>query len=703
MAAYLIVTTIIFLAAIQDTESTLTTAQERSLENREQVAKNIELSNFVFQRLIPLETDLEHLITSSHLLLQQYSGQVSTQQRRLSFQQYCMTLTQLDMPTRVKQLNLLPTPINPRYAHTLGQLTKLCQSTNTNLGLLATHERYLGRIHQALKKLQQDLNDANEHLRNSIQSGGFHALTAMESQQQLLQKTSLLLEGTLALLLVFAVIIQIIFFKILNTRLGTLSQYARNIAEKIFSKQPFVAPDCTGQLAQSLASTGLQIQQLLQDISKQATDAENARGAAEKLAFYDPLTRLENRRYFTKRLKEEAKLAIRSPEHKLMLLYIDLDNFKTINDSLGHSAGDKLLKMVADRLAKAARGGDCLARLGGDEFALLAHNDTHQQGSQLAQRILDLLEPAFIIDNRSFKVTASIGIASTIDAHCSPEDLLRHADLAMYQAKKHGRNTYRFFEHQLNVAAQEKIALLNNLRLSIEQNHLTLHFQKKCNISTMRCCGLEALVRWNHPEMGLISPGDFIPVAEESGLIFPLGEWVLNEACRTTASFFHQGIKLPVAVNISARQFYETELPVQIERALEQFSLPADMIEIELTESMLMQNVEQSIATMQQLKRIGVTIALDDFGTGFSSLNYLKNFPFDVLKIDRSFIRNVTQCKREQAIATSILELAHKLNLIVVAEGIETRQQLNFLAAHRCHIAQGYLLHQPSPASELVT
>ena len=422
----------------------------------------------------------------------------------------------------------------------------------------------------------------------------------------------------------------------------------------------------------------------------------------EHLAYHDALTGLPNRPLFVDRLIVALAQAGRANQ-KLAVFFLDLDHFKNINDSLGHSAGDTLLKAVADRVRRCVREGDTIARFGGDEFTLLIPTiENVEDAAKIAQKITETLKIPFMIAERELFVTTSIGISMYPNDGSDAETLVRNADSAMYRAKDQGRDNYQLYAPAMNARALERLALENSLRKALSNDELVLHYQPLVDISSKSIVGLEALIRWNHPERGLLSPAHFISAAEVSGLIVPIGNWVLVTACRQL-KIWQKRIDpdLTVAVNLSARQFQQGNLTSEVMQALEQTGLDPGSLELEITESSAMQNAENSIHTLRELKALGVRISMDDFGTGYSSLNYLKRFPIDTLKLDQSFVRDVTTDRGDAAIVSAVISMAHSLDLKVIAEGVETAEQLAFLQKQRCDYIQGYFFSAPLSVEDL--
>jgi len=417
----------------------------------------------------------------------------------------------------------------------------------------------------------------------------------------------------------------------------------------------------------------------------------------EHQANYDALTGLPNRNLLHDRLHQSV-YGQRLPR-AVAVVFIDLDHFKFVNDSLGHSIGDELLKAMAERLRLMLRDGDTVARLGGDEFVLILNDQSSEEVIYRAmQRITAELAQPIAIDGKELVVTCSAGISLYPQDGPDVGTLLKNADAAMYRAKEHGRNNFQFYTAEMNERVNERLALENALRRALERNELALHYQRRVDLRSGAIVGAEALVRWMHPEWGLVHPARFIPLAEETGLIVPIGEFVLREACRQARAWIDEGLKPGViSVNLSARQFRQEGLVRRVSRVLVDTGLDPQHLEMELTESTVMHNVEVAIATLQGLKSLGLSLSVDDFGTGYSSLAYLKNLPIDKLKIDRSFVRDIGAGAEanEGVLAQAIISLGHNLNLHVVAEGVETDAQVRFLKKHKCDEVQGFFYGEP--------
>ena len=414
------------------------------------------------------------------------------------------------------------------------------------------------------------------------------------------------------------------------------------------------------------------------------------------LAQYDPLTGIPNRQFFNDQLTRATARA-RRDGRKVSLLYLDLDAFKVVNDTLGHDAGDQLLQEVADRIRRSVRAGDVVARLGGDEFAVLLEGLAAPRDVEaMASGLLEVISKPYHIADRQLTITTSIGITVYPSDNADTQMLLKNADIAMYKAKDSGRNTFKFFHQAMHASLMEYHELERDLREALQLGQFHLAYQPKVNVHINQLQGLEALLRWNSPTRGVVNPNDFIPVAEESGHIIPLGYWVLHEVCRAINAWREKGLTLvPVSVNVSARQFQQPEFHRRIADVLAKHDIDPSLIEIELTEGLMMEDTEAAQRELAQLKKIGLRISIDDFGTGYSCLSYLRRFPIDVLKIDRSFVKEIGTSRDGESIIDAIISLAKSLRLETVAEGVETPAQLNYLLDHGCHVVQGFLFGKP--------
>jgi diguanylate cyclase (GGDEF)-like protein/PAS domain S-box-containing protein len=430
--------------------------------------------------------------------------------------------------------------------------------------------------------------------------------------------------------------------------------------------------------------------------NEDVTDRKVAEERVQYLAYYDALTGLPNRTLLKDRLTK-ALADARRQKYKIALLFLDLDRFKDINDSLGHAVGDLFLQEVAERLKRFAREQDTVSRLAGDEFLImLTHINDISDAAVAAERLMDAMTTGFVVQGHALNVSCSIGISMFPEQGADCETLIKNADAAMYGAKESGRNNFRFFAEHMNARAAERLILENSLRQALGKNELFLVYQPQMDIATGMITGLEALLRWQHPELGLVPPDRFIRIAENSGLIAPIGEWVLRTACRQARTWQDDGVPaVSVAVNVSAVQFRQEGFCQLIRKVLDETGLAPQYLELELTESLLLANADVTFSVLQELKDMGVTLAIDDFGTGYSSFNYLRQFRVSKLKIDRSFIRDIAVNPDDAAITTAIISMAKSLNLRVIAEGVENEAQMSFLRAHQCDEIQGYYFCKP--------
>ena len=438
---------------------------------------------------------------------------------------------------------------------------------------------------------------------------------------------------------------------------------------------------------------------VIEDVSQ----LKEARLQMEQLAYIDSLTGLANRLLFRDRLEQALKSVQRNKTHAA-LLYLDLDRFKRVNDSLGHDVGDALLMKVAERLRQCVRHQDTVARMGGDEFVVLLTDVDEMSGaSSVAIKVLKVMAEPMKLLTHEIIITPSIGITLAPHDSLNADILLKNADLAMYRAKSLGRNNYQFFTQEMNSKILENLLVEEELRKALDQDQMILNFQPQIEIESGKLIGIEALVRWQHPEKGLVSPDDFIPVAEETGLIVELGEWVLLTACRNVRNMEASGFpSIKLAVNLSARQFKDPNLIDMIQNVLDKTNFKPIQLELEITETMLMENLDYAIDVLKQIQALGISLTIDDFGTGYSSLSYLKQLPINSLKVDKSFIMDIPYDENDMEITAAIIAMAHKLNLEVVAEGIETDEQWEFLKRNKCDTGQGYLFSKPLAAEPLL-
>lgn len=454
-----------------------------------------------------------------------------------------------------------------------------------------------------------------------------------------------------------------------------------------------------------LKTTQIHIQNRLLFITtaRDITERKDAEQRISYMASHDALTSLPNRALLQDRI-QQTLVQNKRRNQKAAVLFIDLDKFKIINDTLGHDVGDGLLIEAAARLVSCVRSEDTVARQGGDEFIILLSKISNPEDAGIiAQKLLESLTQTFLIKGKSLHIGASIGIAVFPDDGDNMESLLKNSDIAMYHAKESGRGNYQYFSSEMNAQAAEKQSLSSDLRHAAERNELFLAYQPVVDMLSGEIVGMEVLLRWKHPEFGMISPIKFIPLAEESGIILPIGDWVLRTACKQLLDWQQQGYEVPrLAINLSAKQFRQKSLAENIAKIMRETGADPRFIGLEITESMLVQNIDEVVETLLKLSNMGLEISIDDFGTGYSSLSYLKRFPINKLKIDKSFIDDIATHPDDAAIVKAIIAMAHGLSMKVVSEGIETKAQLDFLRAHGCEQYQGYLFSKPLPASEIV-
>ncbi|MED1781568.1 EAL domain-containing protein [Brevibacillus fortis] len=434
-------------------------------------------------------------------------------------------------------------------------------------------------------------------------------------------------------------------------------------------------------------------------VTRDVTDRKQSEETIHHLAYHDALTDLPNRRMYVQQLSKEMMQAKRF-QSTLAVLFLDLDRFKDVNDSFGHDVGDMLLIEASKRLQACLKPGDAVARLGGDEFTIMQNQlQDRSEATALAEQIMNQLQRPFELDGHVFNVSCSIGIALYPQDGDNPEDLLKRADTALYTVKSRGKNGYDFFDPTMEAKSLERILMENEMRKAIEQEQFQIYYQPKIDIVTSAMTGMEALVRWVHPELGIIPPNRFIPIAEETGMILALGEWILKQACKQNKIWHDQGYTLKVSVNLSARQIYQKDLVEMIKDILRETNLSPDWLELEITESIFVK-MEEATAVLQQIRDIGIQISIDDFGTGYSSFSYIKSLPVDTIKIDASFIRDIHHNQESQAIVKAIVTIAQSLKMNVIAEGIELHDQVAALKENGCDHGQGYLFSKPLPTDD---
>ncbi len=522
--------------------------------------------------------------------------------------------------------------------------------------------------------------------------------------------------GTLLILLVGMVLLSYLLARTMQKYISQPILNLESISHQVTNSQnyslrvPVVSKDEIGKLSRTFNDMleTIEHRQRERDAAEEALQLnkrrlERAVKDLQYLANYDSLTQLPNRALCMDRIRYALKRASRTRTYAAVL-FLDLDHFKDVNDSLGHAVGDELLKASSKRLKSLLRDEDTLARLGGDEFVIILNEiEDTEDIITVVEKIVEEFNLHFNLSNYVVNSTVSVGVCVYPNDGNDVDELMKAADAAMYKAKEVGRNTYAFFESEMNEVALRRHRIANDLRVAVERNQLSLVYQPQVDLAQGKIIGAEALLRWTHPDLGFISPGEFVPIAESTGLIKPIGMWVIDTACAEVARWRDNGYDdMKVAVNLSALQFRQSDLPESIAMILKKHKLPPHALELEITESMLMRDVEQAIKTLQRMKRMGLQIAIDDFGTGYSSLSYLRRFPLDSLKIDRTFIDEVCVDPDDTAITLAILSMAKSLRLKVVAEGVETSQQWEFLSKHNCDEIQGYLISKGIPGMEFL-
>ncbi len=444
------------------------------------------------------------------------------------------------------------------------------------------------------------------------------------------------------------------------------------------------------------------LSELRQRLRRSNDELSSALGMIQRMATHDSLTGLPNRALFNETLAHSIAQAARHGR-ALALLFLDLDRFKNINDTLGHGVGDRVLQEAARRLTAAVRAGDLVARLGGDEFVLLVEEvGTDVDLADLAARVLAAFGPTLAVDGHELALSASLGVCTYPKDGRDAETLLANADIAMYRAKEHGRNRHCFYSAELNTLSQERLALEASLRHALPRGEIEIHYQPKIAFAGGAVTGVEALIRWRHPRLGLLPPDRFVPLAEETGIIIPIGYWTIRQVCERSREWMERGLALPVAVNLSAVQFHQPELVAELRAILLETAMAPDALELEITESMVMRDPDRAVAVMGQLRAMGVRLSIDDFGTGHSSLGYLKRFPVDCLKVDRSFVRELPHSGEDVAIARAVIAMAHSLRMNVVAEGVEHQRQFDLLREEGCDEFQGYYCRAPMLEPQLL-
>ncbi len=554
------------------------------------------------------------------------------------------------------------------------------------------------RIHhlqQERTQAEARLSESNKHIVDILESisDAFFALDDQWHFTYLNQQAERLLQAKREVLL----------HHDLNEKLPNLADWFKDALETAMTEKKAVT--CEGHYELLGKWLEAQVYPGKEGVSVYFRDITERKQTEERLSYlanYDALTELPNRVLCLDRLEQALT---RAPWHQRLVavLFCDLDRFKIVNDTLGHNVGDHLLKTVASRFSACLRSGDTVARLGGDEFVVLLTDLAKADDiSKVAQMIIERISEPLLLGGHEIFVTASIGISVFPDDGRDSNTLLKNADIAMYRAKKKGKNNYQMYSRALDARTADRLTLESLLRRGLDNSELCAHFQPQVDLKSNQIIGAEALVRWQHPEMGMMSPADFLPIAEETGLIATIDKWVLRNACEQNKRWRDMGLPpMRVAVNMSDQLFHQADLPQVVEDILQQTGLSADGLELELTEAVVMHDVEQAIKTLNEFREMGIKLSIDDFGTGYSSLSYLKRYPIHTVKIDRSFVRDITTDPDDAAIVDAIIAMSHKLKLDVVAEGVETIKQQELLLQQQCDVMQGFLFSRPLPADDL--
>lgn len=580
--------------------------------------------------------------------------------------------------------------------------------------LLEDSEDIFMEFRAGLDQTRRNLDLDVATLGREITSDAKDTATKIFRQQGMLEHLHDIATLGTSLLILVVLLATLLIYRSLYRRLAVVADYARSIERGEYQARiDFTSRDRIGEMADSVSQMGARMATLVKESEHRAATAEAAEKAARKLAYFDSLTELPNRQHFFDMLAASIEEA-RQIDGKVAVIYLDLDDFKKVNDSYGHNVGDELLCAVAKRFRHATRKDDALgcnvcektipepSRLGGDEFTfLLTRLHDVGEAEKIARRILQVLIEPYPLADREIRITPSLGVAVYPDDGAGPEQLLTRADMAMYQAKRSGPGSIRFYSEEVGAQHLNRINLERDLSHALANDQLQVVYQPKVDLLSKRIVGAEALLRWHHPERGMVSPGEFIPLAEDTGLIVPIGNWVLRKVCHQLAAWYGDGkCQVPVAVNVSAKQLAQGGFLSTVQDCLETAGIGAETLELELTESSLMQDTELAVAVLKSLRSHNIRVSLDDFGTGYSSLSYLKRFPLDALKIDQGFVRDIEVDPDDAAIVSAIIALAGSLGMDVIAEGVETPAQVTFLRDHGCRLAQGYLFSRPIPADE---
>ena len=701
---YMSLAIVLLLIATGWVTYTLINDKDTSTARQQQALIAIEHSNNLLSNHLPFELATVHLLQSLQQINQQFQVLQKDEHHALepldqamrNLRQHYQELMELSAPTvsealksRLKEnmQNLLPMTDHVLQLPNAQPLLQFYQREGVHLQQAEQIlEQIDNMLHAQTRGLQKNLQDINSVLSDSLQ------------QQKSSSSISLLLI-LVSFIIVLPLSFSLMLYLKLHQRFDALRNYVFGLGQNGEIAPPFRANDQMGHIAMAFYRLSRRAQRHAKQLQAHANDVENARIITERLTNYDPLTGLVNRRHFSQLLEKHLHQQ-HSSDTPRYLLFLDLDNFKEINDMHGHHAGDRLLRIVSARLESTLRPEDLVARLGGDEFSMIITCPA-EQITLIAQKILSHVAQPISMNEKLVDVSVSIGITTFDGDDQTVSKLLKQADMAMYQAKASGKNNFAFYSNALEEEVINSQNLLAQAKQALNNNEFVLHYQPKVDLQTRATIGCEALIRWNHPDKGLLAPAAFLPVLEHQPLMLELEKWVLHTACQQAAYWVRQGHQISLAVNVTIRQFFAKDFVASVQQTLQKSGLPPQLLELEITETMLMDDIQAGERILNALRELGITIAIDDFGTGYSSLGYLQELPLDCLKLDRSFVNAITH-DSDPSIIDAIINLGHRLNLKVVAEGIETNDQYERLKHLKCDIGQGYLFSRPIPYEDFL-
>ena len=648
------------------------------------------------------EVHLEHYHSELHGLVKGLTRYISSPDQNQQAHQRMLSYFDSRIADIVGEIETDET-INLALRQQLSDQLKVVAAELSDVSLQDQLRQKNGKLELVLPRIDATLQASSSDIRGKILQYEQSIDSNVSHWQSIRKKFIETVSVVAPLLITLPIILFGGFYLVLYRRLRSLALYAENIRNQNYQGPPFFSNDMTGRLAASMEMIGVTTQELLYTTQVQARRAEVAHARESVFANQDSLTELANRRRFKTMLDDILK--VDADRNNYFLLFLDLDDFKLVNDMKGHEAGDEMLKHIGQRLNATMRPDDLVARLGGDEFAVLVRCNPNDIEA-VVERVEDAVTRPIKTKYGELKSGVSIGVTTLSQSDVSADDLLRQADIAMYQSKQLGKHIdgrrYTFFNSDMEREIARRQSILSEMKLAIANEQFELYYQPKINLFDQNCVGYEALIRWNHPVQGMVPPDEFIPYAEDSGLITEIGEWVMDKACFQVSQLYKRGFQMPVAINVSTNTFYEKNFVNSVKCALERHSLPGSMLEIEITESLLMKELETGKKIIQELHDMDLRVALDDFGTGYSSISYLKELMVDTLKIDKSFIQIEHPTKRETAILSSIIAMGKNINVEIVAEGLETMEQYRLLLGHGCEVGQGYLFARPMSFENLL-